>query len=81
MKLMCPCPPVRVSGYRQFGKTNTQWSETQGHTLDVACVEGYQASIFFCLNDNCDPFNTQTDNLKDIHLGGLFIYEQEPENS
>lgn len=65
-----------VSGHRQFGKTNAPWPETQGHRLDVACVEGYQTSIFFCLNDkpNCDPFNTRTDNLKDIHLGGLFIY-------
>lgn len=79
-----PFPPgVCLSGYRQFGKTNAEWSETQGHTVDVACVEGYQASIFFCLNDkpNCDPFNTRTGNLKDIHLGGLFIYEQEPESS
>lgn len=77
-------PPLPwVLGLRQSGKTNARWSETQGHTLGVTCVKWYQASIFFHLNDkpNCDPFNTRTDNLKDIHLGRPFIYEQEPENS
>lgn len=37
---------------------------------------------FIGLNDkpNCKPFYTRSGNLKDIHLGGLFIYEQVPEN-
>lgn len=66
----------------QTGKINAQWQKRQGQTLAAACTEWYRVSIFFSLNDkpNCDPFYTQTGNLRDIHLGGLFIYEQVPEN-
>lgn len=80
----CPFPLVCVfQGTDSLGKQMHSGQRHRGHIQDVVCVEGYQVSIFFCLNDkpNCDPFNTRTDNLKDIHLGGLFIYEQEPENS
>lgn len=78
-----PSPWCVFQGTDSLGKQMHSGQWHRGHTQDVVCVEGYQVSIFFCLNDkpNCDPFNTRTDNLKDIHLGGLFIYEQEPENS
>lgn len=77
-----PSPHFCCRVKTQTGKINARWQKIQGQMLDAVCMEWHKVSIFFSLNDkpNCDPFYTRTGNLRDIHLGGLFIYEQVPEN-
>lgn len=78
-------PPQSVAAVQTRTHTqeiNAPWQKAQGQKLDAAFTERRRVSIFLRLNDkpNCDPFYTWTGNLRDIHLGGLFIYEQVPEN-